>query len=111
MPVKHSQDHYAPAWTVPTMVAGCLFPEVSRRTDAATFADSSLGDTVGSPLVHLGGQLPNGGMSIRPNVSLQPSLTSVIYSPWCTLFVMSLILESSILPCMVYFNHGDTRTV
>ncbi|GFW67836.1 hypothetical protein TNCV_3871671 [Trichonephila clavipes] len=44
--------------------------------------NSSLGDTVGSPLVHLGSQLLNGSMSIRSNVSPQPLFTSVIYGPW-----------------------------
>ncbi|GFX52239.1 hypothetical protein TNCV_4800961 [Trichonephila clavipes] len=40
--------------------------------------DSNLGDTVSSPLVHLGGQLLNGSTSICPNASPQPSFTAVI---------------------------------
>ncbi|GFW81799.1 uncharacterized protein TNCV_2884731 [Trichonephila clavipes] len=31
--------------------------------------------------------------------------------PWCTTFAPSLILDHSILPCMVYFFHGGTRIV
>ncbi|GFU97508.1 hypothetical protein TNCV_1913631 [Trichonephila clavipes] len=41
--------------------------------------NNSLGDTVGSPLVHLGDLSLNGSTSIRPNASPQPSLTCVIY--------------------------------
>ncbi|GFU03150.1 hypothetical protein TNCV_2720641 [Trichonephila clavipes] len=44
--------------------------------------NSSLEDTVGSPLVHLGGMLLNGGTSIVPNSPLQPSVTSITYCPW-----------------------------
>ncbi|GFX39784.1 hypothetical protein TNCV_2105281 [Trichonephila clavipes] len=73
--------------------------------------NSSLEDTVGSPLVHLGGMLLNGSTSILPNSPLQPSVTSITYGPWYTTFATSLILDGPILPCMVYFNHGDTRTV
>ncbi|GFT28679.1 transposable element Tcb1 transposase [Trichonephila clavipes] len=39
--------------------------------------NSSLGDTVDCPLVHLGGQLLNGSTSNRPNSSPQLSFTSV----------------------------------
>ncbi|GFV86049.1 uncharacterized protein TNCV_670461 [Trichonephila clavipes] len=63
--------------------------------------NSSLGDTVGSPLVHLGGQLLN---EIR-------LFASIIYGPWRTTFATSLILNSPILSCMVYFYHGGTRKV
>ncbi|GFU57251.1 calmodulin [Trichonephila clavipes] len=73
--------------------------------------NSSLGDTVGSPLIHLGGQLLNGSTSILPNVSPQLLFTSVIYGLWCTTFASSLILDSPILPCTVYFYNGGTRTV
>src|SRR5580765_8936292 len=73
--------------------------------------NSCLGDTVGSPLVHLGGQLLNGSTSICPNASPQPSFASVIYDPWCTTFVTSLILDSPILPCTVHFYHDGARTV
>ncbi|GFV72523.1 hypothetical protein TNCV_2763871 [Trichonephila clavipes] len=72
--------------------------------------NSSLGDAVGSPLIHLAGQLLNSNTSMYPNVSSQPSFTSVIYGLWCTTFTMLLILDSPILPCMVYFYHRDTRT-
>ncbi|GFW65743.1 hypothetical protein TNCV_585691 [Trichonephila clavipes] len=73
--------------------------------------NSSLEATVGSPLVHLGGMLLNGSTSILPNSPLQPSVTSITYGPWYTTFATSLILDGPILPCTVYFNHGDTRTV
>ncbi|GFU88090.1 hypothetical protein TNCV_1336591 [Trichonephila clavipes] len=73
--------------------------------------NSSLEDTVGSPLVHLGGMLLNGSTSILPNSPLQPSVTSITYGPWYTTFATSLILDGPILPCSVYFNNGDTRTV
>ncbi|GFX88348.1 hypothetical protein TNCV_1705681 [Trichonephila clavipes] len=73
--------------------------------------NSSLEDTVGSPLVHLGGMLLNGSTSILPNSLLQPSVTSITYGPWYTTFATSLILDGPILPYTVYFNHGDTRTV
>ncbi|GFW27733.1 hypothetical protein TNCV_766151 [Trichonephila clavipes] len=84
--------------------------------------NSSLEDTVGSPLVHLGGMLLNGSTSILPNSPLQPSVyhllpilyhlsSSITYGPWYTTFATSLILDGPILPCTVYFNHGDTRTV
>ena len=69
------------------------------------------GDTVGCLLVHLGGQLLNGCSSICPNASPQLSFSSVIYDPWCTTFAMLLILDSAILPCMIYFYHGNTQTV
>ncbi|GFV50890.1 hypothetical protein TNCV_3921831 [Trichonephila clavipes] len=45
--------------------------------------NSSLGDTIGSPLVHLGGQLLNGSTSIHSNASLQPSFNSVFYGRIC----------------------------
>ncbi|GFV10335.1 hypothetical protein TNCV_3523701 [Trichonephila clavipes] len=48
--------------------------------------NSSLEDTVGSPLVHLGGMLLNGSTSILPNSPLQPSVTSITYGPWYTTF-------------------------
>ncbi|GFY03280.1 hypothetical protein TNCV_1172401 [Trichonephila clavipes] len=73
--------------------------------------NSSLGDTVDSPLVHLGGQLLNGSRSKHPKASPQSSFNSVIYGPWCSIFVWSLSLNSPILPCMVYFYHGDMQTV
>ncbi|GFV56421.1 hypothetical protein TNCV_1709711 [Trichonephila clavipes] len=73
--------------------------------------NSSLEATVGSPLVHLVGMLLNGSTSSLPNSPLQPSVTSITYGPWYTTFATSLILDGPILPCMVYFNHGDTRTV
>ncbi|GFV61803.1 hypothetical protein TNCV_2517351 [Trichonephila clavipes] len=73
--------------------------------------NSSLEDTVGRPLVHLGGMMLNGSTSIPPNSPLQPSVISITYGPWCTTFATSLILDGLILACMVYFNHGDTRTV
>ncbi|GFW96727.1 RNase H domain-containing protein [Trichonephila clavipes] len=62
--------------------------------------NSSLEDTVGSPLVHLGGMLLNGSTSILPNSPLQPSVTSITYGPWYTTFATSLILDGPILPCM-----------
>ncbi|GFY03315.1 hypothetical protein TNCV_1172731 [Trichonephila clavipes] len=73
--------------------------------------NSSLEATVGSPLVHLGRMLLNGSTSSLPNLPLQPSVTSITYGPWYTTFATSLILDDPILPCMVYFNHSDTRTV
>ena len=73
--------------------------------------NSSLGDTVVSPLFHLLSQLLNNSMSIRLNASRQPLFTSVIYVPWWTKFAMSLILDSPILPCMVYFYHGCMQKV
>ncbi|GFX13286.1 hypothetical protein TNCV_2907091 [Trichonephila clavipes] len=73
--------------------------------------NSSLEDTVGSPLVHLGGMLLNGSTSILPNSPLQPSVTSITHGPWYTTFATSMILDGPILPCTVHFNHGDTRTV
>ncbi|GFT67450.1 hypothetical protein TNCV_2360631 [Trichonephila clavipes] len=48
--------------------------------------NNSLEDTVGSPLVHLDGQLLNCITFIHPNSSPQPSFFSVIYSPWWTTF-------------------------
>ncbi|GFV03231.1 hypothetical protein TNCV_4018281 [Trichonephila clavipes] len=60
--------------------------------------NSSLEDTVGSPLVHLGGMLLNGSTSILPNSPLQPSVTSITYGPWYTTFATSLILDGPILP-------------
>ncbi|GFU00697.1 transposable element Tc3 transposase [Trichonephila clavipes] len=45
--------------------------------------NSSLEDTVGSSLVHLGGMLLNGSTSILPNSPLQPSVTSITYGPCC----------------------------
>ncbi|GFY18277.1 hypothetical protein TNCV_2046831 [Trichonephila clavipes] len=41
--------------------------------------NSNLGDTGGSPLAHLGGQLLNGSTSVRPNACPQSSLTSVMF--------------------------------
>ncbi|GFV56497.1 hypothetical protein TNCV_2276351 [Trichonephila clavipes] len=73
--------------------------------------NSSLEATVGSHLVHLGGMLLNGSTSSLPNSPLQPSVISITYGPWYTTFATSLILDRPILPCMVYFNHGYTRTV
>ncbi|GFV30961.1 hypothetical protein TNCV_4013951 [Trichonephila clavipes] len=73
--------------------------------------NSILEATVGSPLVHLGGMLLNGSTSSLPNSPLQPSLISITYGPWYTTFVTLLILDGLILPCAVYFNHGDTRRV
>ncbi|GFY09484.1 troponin T [Trichonephila clavipes] len=61
--------------------------------------NSSLEDTVGSPLVHLGGMLLNGSTSSLPNSPLQPSVTSITYGPWYTTFATSLILDGPILPC------------
>ncbi|GFU17901.1 hypothetical protein TNCV_4029221 [Trichonephila clavipes] len=55
--------------------------------------------------------LLNGSTSILLNSPLQPSVTSITYGPWNTTFATSLILDGPILPCTVYFNHGDTRTV
>ncbi|GFW31381.1 hypothetical protein TNCV_3416371 [Trichonephila clavipes] len=49
-----------------------------------------------------------GSTSILPNSPVQPSVT---YGPWYTTFATSLILDGPILPCTVYFNHGDIRTV
>ncbi|GFU80124.1 hypothetical protein TNCV_580041 [Trichonephila clavipes] len=60
--------------------------------------NSSLENTVGSPLVHLGGMLYNGSTSILPNSPLQPSVTSITYGPWYTPFATSLILDGPILP-------------
>ncbi|GFU57071.1 hypothetical protein TNCV_1779371 [Trichonephila clavipes] len=54
--------------------------------------NSSLEDTVGSPLVHLGGMLLNGSTSILPNSPLPPSVTFITYGPWYTTFATSLIL-------------------
>ncbi|GFX97694.1 hypothetical protein TNCV_3065811 [Trichonephila clavipes] len=73
--------------------------------------NSSLGDTIGSPLVPLSDQLLNGSKSIRPNASPHSSSTSVIYGPWFTTFVTSLIVDSPILPYTIYFYHGGSRTV
>ncbi|GFV50886.1 hypothetical protein TNCV_3921791 [Trichonephila clavipes] len=73
--------------------------------------NSSLEVTVGSPLVHLVGMLLNGSTSSLPNSPPQPSVTSITYRPWYTTFATSLILDGPILPCTVYFNHGDIRTV
>ncbi|GFV90800.1 hypothetical protein TNCV_2323691 [Trichonephila clavipes] len=58
--------------------------------------NSSLEDTVGSPLVHLGGMLLNGSTSSLPNSPLQPSVTSITYGPWYTTFATSLILDGPI---------------
>ncbi|GFV35862.1 hypothetical protein TNCV_2866221 [Trichonephila clavipes] len=72
---------------------------------------SSLGHTIGGPLVHLGGQLLHGSTSIGPNASSQPLFTSVVFDPWCTTFATSLILDSPIVPCTRCFYHDDTLTV
>ncbi|GFU83491.1 hypothetical protein TNCV_2142491 [Trichonephila clavipes] len=71
--------------------------------------NSCLGDTVGSPLDHLAGQLLNGSTSIHPNASLP--FTSVIHGPWRITFAPSWMLDNPILPCMVIFYHGGTRKV
>ncbi|GFT75939.1 hypothetical protein TNCV_2098731 [Trichonephila clavipes] len=85
---------------------------IYSRSQSEVLGDlHSLEDTVGSPLVHLGGMLLNGSTSILPNSPLQPSVTSITYSPWYTTFATSLILDGPILPCTAYFIHGDTRTV
>ncbi|GFV06340.1 hypothetical protein TNCV_1528641 [Trichonephila clavipes] len=70
--------------------------------------NSSLRDIVDSSLVHQGGQLLNGSMSICPNTSLQPSFTSVIYGPWCTSFSKSPILDNPILPYTLYFHYVNS---
>ncbi|GFS48360.1 hypothetical protein TNCV_2297131 [Trichonephila clavipes] len=72
---------------------------------------SSFGDTADSPLVQLGGQMLNNSTTICQNASTQLSFPSVTCGPWCTPFAPSLILDSSISPCTVFFYHGDTRTV
>ncbi|GFT96308.1 hypothetical protein TNCV_3907341 [Trichonephila clavipes] len=48
--------------------------------------NGSLGDTLCSALVPLGGQLLNGSTSIRQNTSPQPPLTFVMQGPLCTIF-------------------------
>ncbi|GFU42676.1 uncharacterized protein TNCV_3138801 [Trichonephila clavipes] len=73
--------------------------------------NSSLENTVGSPLVHLGGMLLNGSTSILPSSPVQSSVTSITYGPWYTPFATSLILDGPILPCTVHFYHGGMRTV
>ncbi|GFV74254.1 uncharacterized protein TNCV_2312521 [Trichonephila clavipes] len=73
--------------------------------------NSSLGDTIGSPLVHLAGQFLSINTSILRKAFSQSSFTSVIYGPWFTTVATSLILDSPILICTVYCYHGGTRTV
>ncbi|GFS62501.1 hypothetical protein TNCV_1262831 [Trichonephila clavipes] len=73
-------------------------PALENQTQQRSL-NSSLEDTVGSPLVHLGGMLLNGSTSILPNSPLQPSVTSITYGPWYTPFATSLILDGPILPC------------
>ncbi|GFX02343.1 hypothetical protein TNCV_2285111 [Trichonephila clavipes] len=61
---------------------GCMNQaSVSEAQTQQRSLNSSLGDTVGSPLVHMGDQLLNGSTYILPNAFLQPSLTSVHYGP------------------------------
>ncbi|GFT09419.1 hypothetical protein TNCV_5062811 [Trichonephila clavipes] len=79
----------------------------SKTQTQQCLLDSSFVDTVGSPL---GGQLLNDSASIRPNKSPQPHFT-VIYGLWRTTFATSLILDRSILPCVVHLYHGGSRTV
>ncbi|GFU99076.1 uncharacterized protein TNCV_1227901 [Trichonephila clavipes] len=69
-----------------------------------------LGNTVGGPLVYLGGQLLNGSTPICSIASPQPSFTSVICDPWCTTFATSLIFDSPSLLCTVHFYHSGTGT-
>ncbi|GFV67912.1 hypothetical protein TNCV_664741 [Trichonephila clavipes] len=73
--------------------------------------NNSSGDTVSGPLVHLSDHLLNGSMSISLNSSPGPSFTSVIYGLWCITLTTSLVLNSPILLCTVYFYYGGTRTV
>ncbi|GFT54989.1 hypothetical protein TNCV_2325091 [Trichonephila clavipes] len=73
--------------------------------------NSSLEDTVGSPWFIWVVCCLTVARLLLPNSPLQPSVTSITYGPWYTTFATSLILDGPILPCTVYFNHGDTRTV
>lgn len=68
------------------------------------------GDTVDSPLVHLGGESLNGCTIFAERISAAV-VPLCIYGPWGTPFANALNFDSDILPCTMYFYHDCTRTI
>ncbi|GFX45162.1 hypothetical protein TNCV_3432101 [Trichonephila clavipes] len=92
-----------PACIVQAMVAGCLLSE-GLRCYAKTqqrLQNCNLGDTVGRPLVHLGGQLLIGSMSFRRS-PLSSMARRALYFPrcvfWTVIFLACMEVRAIALP-------------